>query len=115
MNADKLKKPILLVHGEADNNPGTLTMQSERLYSALTGHGAECKLVILPHEAHGYRGVFCGADRARLETCGMLRKDARVRAVVVGVSRGGSSSAFTVADTCCGLARPSLRFIKPHP
>ena len=55
MNADKLKKPILLVHGEADNNPGTLTMQSERLYSALTGHGAECKLVILPHEAHGYR------------------------------------------------------------
>ena len=55
MNADKLKKPILLVHGEADNNPGTLTMQSERLYSALTGHGAECKLVILPHESHGYR------------------------------------------------------------
>ncbi|KAL5060694.1 hypothetical protein RYX36_032298, partial [Vicia faba] len=27
MSANKIKKPILLIHGEEDNNPGTLTMQ----------------------------------------------------------------------------------------
>ena len=54
MNADKVSKPILLIHGEDDNNAGTLTMQSERLFSALRGHGVECRLVLLPHESHGY-------------------------------------------------------------
>jgi len=53
--ADKIKKPILLVHGEEDNNPGTFPMQSERFYQALKGHGAPCRLVLLPHESHGYR------------------------------------------------------------
>lgn len=55
MAADKIKKPILLVHGEEDNNPGTFPMQSERFYQALQGHGATTRLVLLPHEAHGYR------------------------------------------------------------
>ncbi|XP_013636382.1 PREDICTED: probable glutamyl endopeptidase, chloroplastic isoform X1 [Brassica oleracea var. oleracea] len=54
MSADKIKKPILLIHGEEDNNPGTLTMQSDRFFNALKGHGALCRLVILPHESHGY-------------------------------------------------------------
>ena len=54
MNADKIKKPILLIHGEADNNPGTLTLQSERLYSALKGYGAVTRLVVLPYESHSY-------------------------------------------------------------
>jgi hypothetical protein len=27
MSANKIKKPILLIHGEEDNNSGTLTMQ----------------------------------------------------------------------------------------
>ena len=53
--ADKIKRPILLVHGEEDNNAGTFPIQSERLYQALKGHGATCRLVILPHESHGYR------------------------------------------------------------
>ncbi len=56
MNANKIKTPILLIHGEADNNPGTFPIQSERLYNALKGHGATTRLVILPHESHGYRG-----------------------------------------------------------
>ncbi|CAF1797851.1 unnamed protein product [Brassica napus] len=46
MSADKIKKPILLIHGEEDNNPGTLTMQSDRFFNALKGHGALCRLVI---------------------------------------------------------------------
>ncbi|XP_010679382.2 probable glutamyl endopeptidase, chloroplastic [Beta vulgaris subsp. vulgaris] len=54
MSANKIKRPILLVHGEEDNNSGTLTMQSERFYTALKGHGALCRLVILPYESHGY-------------------------------------------------------------
>ncbi|NEM98118.1 alpha/beta hydrolase family protein [Pontibacter burrus] len=52
--ADKIKEPILLIHGEADNNSGTFPMQSERFYNALKGHGATTRLVFLPHESHGY-------------------------------------------------------------
>ncbi len=55
MHADKIDEPILLVHGEADNNAGTYPMQSERMYGALKGHGATARLVMLPHESHGYR------------------------------------------------------------
>lgn len=54
MSANKIKKPILLIHGEEDNNPGTLTMQSDRFFNALKGHGALSRLVILPYESHGY-------------------------------------------------------------
>jgi len=52
--ADKVKEPLLLIHGEADNNPGTFPMQSERFYNALKGHGATTRLVFLPAESHGY-------------------------------------------------------------
>ena len=53
-HADKIKTPILLIHGEADNNPGTFPIQSERLYNAIKGHGGTTRLVILPYESHGY-------------------------------------------------------------
>lgn len=53
--ADKIKKPLLIIHGEADNNPGTFTVQSERLYQAIKGNGGTSRLVLLPHESHGYR------------------------------------------------------------
>ncbi|GLT71894.1 hypothetical protein SLA2020_438790 [Shorea laevis] len=54
MSANRIKKPILLIHGEEDNNSGTLTMQSDRFFNALKGHGALSRLVILPFESHGY-------------------------------------------------------------
>jgi dipeptidyl aminopeptidase/acylaminoacyl peptidase len=54
MSAEKMKTPLLLVHGEADNNPGTFTLQTERYYQALKGLGAHVKMVILPGESHGY-------------------------------------------------------------
>ena len=57
MHADKIDEPILLVHGEADNNAGTYPMQSERMYGALKGLGATARLVMLPHESHGYRAL----------------------------------------------------------
>jgi dipeptidyl aminopeptidase/acylaminoacyl peptidase len=52
--AHKINEPILLIHGEADNNSGTFPIQSERMYHALKGNGATVRYVTLPHEAHGY-------------------------------------------------------------
>lgn len=54
MFAHKINEPILLIHGEADNNAGTHPIQSERLFHALRGHGATARLVMLPHESHRY-------------------------------------------------------------
>ena len=51
----KIKEPILLIHGEADDNSGTFPIQSERFYAALKGQGATVRYVVLPLEAHGYR------------------------------------------------------------
>ena len=55
-SADKIKTPLLLIHGEADDNTGTFPIQSERMYSAVRGNGGTVRLVMLPAEAHGYRG-----------------------------------------------------------
>jgi dipeptidyl aminopeptidase/acylaminoacyl peptidase len=52
--AHRIRAPVLLIHGEADNNSGTFPIQSERMYQALKGHGAMVRLVMLPHESHGY-------------------------------------------------------------
>jgi dipeptidyl aminopeptidase/acylaminoacyl peptidase len=54
MYADKIKTPLLLIHGEADNNPGTFPVQSERMYQAIKGNGGTVRLVLLPLESHGY-------------------------------------------------------------
>lgn len=54
MYADKIKEPILIIHGELDNNAGTFPMQSERLYNAIKGHGGTSRYVVLPYESHGY-------------------------------------------------------------
>jgi dipeptidyl aminopeptidase/acylaminoacyl peptidase len=53
--ANKIKTPLLMIHGEADNNPGTFTIQSERLFQAIKGNGGTARLVLLPFESHGYR------------------------------------------------------------
>ena len=53
-NANKIDEPILLIHGQADSNPGTFPVQSERLYQAIRGNGGTVRLVLLPHEDHGY-------------------------------------------------------------
>ncbi len=55
MHSDKMKTPLLLIHGQADNNSGTYPLQSERYFNALKGLGATTRLVILPKESHGYR------------------------------------------------------------
>ncbi|WP_026915443.1 S9 family peptidase [Christiangramia portivictoriae] len=54
MHAEKMDTPLLMIHGEADNNSGTYPMQSERYFNALKGLGATARLVMLPKESHGY-------------------------------------------------------------
>ncbi|HUF23206.1 MAG TPA: prolyl oligopeptidase family serine peptidase [Vicinamibacterales bacterium] len=53
-HAHKINEPILIIHGEADNNSGTFPIQSERLYMAVKGHGGTARYVTLPGESHGY-------------------------------------------------------------
>lgn len=55
MHADQIKEPMLMIHGEADNNSGTFPVQSKRMYQAIKGNGGTVKLVMLPNESHGYR------------------------------------------------------------
>ena len=55
MHAQKINEPILLIHGEVDNNSGTYPMQSRRMFSAIQGNGGTARLVMLPQESHGYR------------------------------------------------------------
>ena len=54
MSADKIQRPLLIMHGEKDSNSGTFPLQSERLYQAIKGNGGTARLVVFPHEAHGY-------------------------------------------------------------
>ncbi len=56
LHAHQIKAPLLLIHGEADNNSGTFPIQSERMYRAIKGNGGSVRYVTLPYEAHGYAG-----------------------------------------------------------
>ncbi len=55
LHAHKIDEPMLMIHGEADNNSGTFPMQSRRMYQAIKGNGGTVRLVMLPNESHGYR------------------------------------------------------------
>jgi dipeptidyl aminopeptidase/acylaminoacyl peptidase len=52
--ADEMKKPILLVHGGSDENPGTIPFGARRFFHALVGAGATARYVELPYEGHHY-------------------------------------------------------------
>ena len=56
-SADKLKVPLLLMHGAEDANPGTTPLQSVKLYEAIRGNGGTSRLVLLPHEPHLYTAL----------------------------------------------------------
>ncbi len=53
--ADQVNEPVLVIHGNADSNPGTLTIQSEVFFEAVRGAGGTARMVLLPFEDHGYR------------------------------------------------------------
>lgn len=54
--ANQIKTPLLLIHGDADDNTGTYPVQSERMFNAIKGHGGTVRYISLPYEAHSYRG-----------------------------------------------------------
>ncbi len=56
-HADKIKLPLLLIHGDMDANPGTVPLQSEKLFEAIRGTGGTARLVMLPFESHGYQAM----------------------------------------------------------
>ena len=56
MHADQINEPMLMIHGEMDNNSGTYPIQSERMFAAVKGNAGTVRLVMLPYESHGYRG-----------------------------------------------------------
>lgn len=70
-HADKINEPLLMIHGADDNNPGTFPIQSQRLFTALKGHGATARLCMLPHESHGYRARE-NVLQCLAEMCGWL-------------------------------------------
>lgn len=85
-HVDKIKAPLLIIHGEQDNNSGTFPIQSERLFAALKGLGGNARLVMLPNEAHGYR--------ARESVLHMLAEsDAWLEKYVKGVKGGAGERA----------------------
>lgn len=55
LHADKINEPLLMIHGENDNNSGTFPIQSKRMYQAIKGNGGTVRLCMLPFESHGYR------------------------------------------------------------
>ncbi|MEQ5876182.1 prolyl oligopeptidase family serine peptidase [Pseudoalteromonas sp. NFXS39] len=55
MFADKIDAPLLLIHGENDQNSGTYPMQSMRMYQALVANKKTTQLIMLPYEGHSYR------------------------------------------------------------
>ncbi len=71
--ADKINEPILFIHGQADDNQGTFTVQSERMYQAVRGNGGTTRLVLLPNEAHGYKARET-VEHVLFETIGWFDK-----------------------------------------
>ena len=55
--ADKIKVPLLIMHGADDANPGTTPLQGVKLYEAIRGNGGTARLVMLPHEPHWYTAM----------------------------------------------------------
>ncbi len=86
--ADKLKTPLLLIHGTDDANPGTTPLQSMKLYEAIRGNGGTTRLVMLPHEPYLYTAL----ESNEQEIYEMLRwfdkyvKDAPPRAASVAAA-----------------------------
>ena len=55
--ADKIKTPLLIIHGADDANPGTTPLQASKLFEAIRGNGGITRLVMLPHEPHWYSAM----------------------------------------------------------
>jgi dipeptidyl aminopeptidase/acylaminoacyl peptidase len=93
--ANKINEPVLLIHGEADDNPGTFPIQTERLYMAIKGNGGTARYVTLPYEAHGYAGreTVLHVVAEMLNWSDKYLKHAAPRAAPVPTTSAGASGA----------------------
>ncbi|WP_127506002.1 alpha/beta hydrolase family protein [Actinoplanes solisilvae] len=53
--ADRLTRPVLIVHGVRDANPATTPDQATELYRAIVATGGHARLLLLPEEGHTFR------------------------------------------------------------
>ncbi|REJ73896.1 MAG: S9 family peptidase [Acidobacteria bacterium] len=97
MHAEKVNEPILLIHGQDDNNSGTFPMQSERFFAAVKGLGGTARLVMLPLESHGYR--------ARLSLLHMLWEQERWLEEWIGAAAAQSEPEGEATSESAGAGR----------
>jgi dipeptidyl aminopeptidase/acylaminoacyl peptidase len=91
--ADRLDRPVLIVHGTDDPNPPTQPEQAVDLYRAIVATGGHARLVLLPHEGHAF--LFQESHQA------LVREHARwLRRCGGGGTRG---------TACRGIPSPPLR------
>jgi len=98
IHADRIKKPVLLIHGEEDTNTGTNVIQSERFFAALKGNGAEVRLVLLPHESHSTRGLE-SVCHTLAEMSDFLDKHTSVEAVEAAAAKAAAKASEAAAVT----------------
>ena len=93
------KAPLLLVHGDNDQNAGTHPMQSERMYQAVAGQGGVVRLVRLPHETHGYRAresiLHTLAEQHRWLTRWVVDKEPKPKSAAAAAAAAAASGADT--------------------
>lgn len=87
-HAPRIDEPLLLIHGADDNNPGTFPIQSPRLFAGIQGHGGTARLVMLPHESHGYRGRQ-SVLHCLWETCAWMDRHVKQRQPAPDAARDG--------------------------
>ena len=105
-HAHKINEPLLLIHGEADNNPGTFPVQSERMYQAVRGNGGTVRLVLLPHESHGYEARE-SVEHVLAEQIAWFDKYVKsVRRSNGGIASLGSTAGRRTRSPCWRKPRP---------
>ena len=94
-SADKIKLPLLIMHGEDDANPGTTPLQSQKLFEAIRGNGGTARLVMLPHEPHWYSAMESQEQQIyeMVRWFDMYVKNAAPRAVAAPVAASAASAA----------------------
>lgn len=91
MVAHKINEPLLLIHGQADDNPGTFPIQSERFYQAIKGNGGTARLVLLPFESHGYEARE-SVEHTLYEMIAWLDRHVKSRPAGTPPAGGGAAS-----------------------
>ncbi len=117
-SADKIKLPLLIMHGEDDANPGTTPLQAQKLYEAIRGNGGTARLVMLPHEPHWYSAMESNEQQAYEEVrwfdkyvknAGPRTAPASEKKVASGKASGGAGAASGAAPAATAKRAPAAK------